>query len=159
LQSNAARNLPKERREGRELCQTGPASGQGWAMDSAETNKAIVSRFLGAVAAGDIATIEDLQAPDCTWWVIGRGEVSRKTYTDDVRGMLLVADPRKVEIIGLVAEGDTVAAEIRSEFHFGTRVYANEYHDLFVLRGGRIVHGREYFDTGKVAAFFGPMEG
>jgi ketosteroid isomerase-like protein len=128
-------------------------------MQEPESNKTIVRRFLGAIAAGDIDTIEELQAPDCTWWVIGRGDVSRKSYTDDVRGMLLVADPRKVEIIGLVAEGDTVAAEIRSEFHFGTRVYANEYHDLFVLRDGRIVHGREYFDTGKVTAFFGPMEG
>jgi len=128
-------------------------------MDNTETNKAIVRRFLGAVASGDIDIIEALQAPDCTWWVIARGEVSRKTYTDDVRGMLLAADPRKVEIIGMVAEGDTVAVEIRSEFHFGDRVYANEYHDLFVVRDGLIVHGREYFDTSKVAAFFGPMEG
>lgn len=128
-------------------------------MDGTETNKAIVRRFLDAVAAGDLDTVEQLQAPDCSWWVIGRGDVSRETYTNNVRGMLLVADPRKVEIIGLVAEGDSVAAEIRSEFHFGDRVYANEYHDLFVLRDGQIVHGREYFDTGKVAAFFGPMEG
>jgi len=128
-------------------------------MEQAETNKAIVRRFLGAVAVGDIDTIEELQAPDCTWWVIGRGDVSRESYTADVRSMLLAADPRRVELIGLVAEGDRVAVEIRSEFHFGSRVYANEYHDLFVLRGGRIVHGREYFDTGKVAAFFGPMEG
>ncbi len=128
-------------------------------MENVETNKAIVRRFLGAVATGDIDTIEELQAPDCTWWVIGRGDVARQSYTDDVRGMLLVADPRKVEIIGLVAEGDTVAAEIRSEFHFDERVYANEYHDLFVIRAGQIVHGREYFDTCKVAAFFGQMEG
>jgi ketosteroid isomerase-like protein len=128
-------------------------------MDDAETNKAIVRRFLGAIASGDIATIEELQAPDCTWWVIGRGDVSRKSYTDDARSMLLAAEPRTVEIIGMVAEGDTVAAEIRSQFHFGDRVYANEYHDLFVLRGGRIIHGREYFDTGKVAAFFGSGEG
>jgi ketosteroid isomerase-like protein len=71
--------------------------------------------------------------------------------------MLLVANPRKVEIVGLVAEADRVAVELRSEFHFGDRIYANEYHDLFVLREGRIVHGREYFDTGKVAAFFGPL--
>ena len=73
--------------------------------------------------------------------------------------MLLAANPRKVEIIGMVAQGDSVAAEIRSEFHFGDRVYANEYHDMFVVNDGRIVHGREYFDTGKVAAFFVPMEG
>lgn len=128
-------------------------------MDSVENNKAIVRRFLDAVAAGDIGTIEQLQAPDCTWWVVGRGDISRESYTDDVRAMLLVADPRRVEIINLVAEGDMVAAEIRSAFHFGERVYANEYHDLFVLRDGQIVHGREYFDTGKVTAFFGQQEG
>ena len=69
--------------------------------------------------------------------------------------MLLTASPRKVEIIGMVAQGDTVAAEVRSEMHFGERVYVNEYHDLFMIRDGQIVHGREYFDTGKVAAFFG----
>ena len=126
-------------------------------MESAQTNKVVVSRFLAAVASGDLDVIEDLQAPDCTWWVIGRGAVSRDSYTNEVRTMLLAANPRTVEIISMVAEGDTVAAEIRSEFHFGERVYANEYHDLFVLRDGRIIHGREYFDTGKVAAFFGNM--
>jgi uncharacterized protein len=124
-------------------------------MNEAENNKAIVCRFLGAVESGDLETIEALQAPDCTWWVIGGGDISRQTYTDAVKGMLLTAAPRKVDIIGIIAEGDTVAAEIRSEMHFGDRVYANEYHDLFVLKNGQIIHGREYFDTTKVAAFFG----
>jgi uncharacterized protein len=128
-------------------------------MSEAETNKDIVRRFLGAVESGDVDVIEALQAPDCTWWVVGGGDMSRQAYTDAVKGMLLTANPRKVEIIGILAEGDTVAAEVRSEMHFGDRIYANEYHDLFVLRDGQIVHGREYFDTGKVAAFFGPQGG
>lgn len=128
-------------------------------MSEAETNKAIVRRFLGAVESGDLEVIEALQAPDCTWWVIGGGEMSRQAYTDAVKGMLLTASPRSVNIIGMIAEGDTVAAEVRSEMHFGDRVYANEYHDLFVLRDGQIIHGREYFDTSKVAAFFGAQEG
>jgi ketosteroid isomerase-like protein len=128
-------------------------------MSQAVTNKQSVRRFLGAVEAGDIATIEALQAPDCTWWVIGGGDMSREAYTDAVKGMLLTANPRSVKIIGIIAEGDTVAAEVRSEMHFGDRVYANEYHDLFVLKNGQIIHGREYFDTGKVAAFFGGQEG
>ena len=85
--------------------------------------------------------------------------MSREAYTDAVKGMLLTANPRSVKIIGIIAEGDTVAAEVRSEMHFGDRVYANEYHDLFVLKNGQIIHGREYFDTGKVAAFFGGQEG
>lgn len=128
-------------------------------MSQAETNKDIVRRFLGAVESGDVDVIEALQAPDCTWWVVGGGDMSRQAYTDAVKGMLLTASPRKVEIIGIIAEGDTVAAEVRSEMHFGDRIYANEYHDLFVLKDGQIVHGREYFDTGKVAAFFGPQGG
>ena len=124
-------------------------------MGEAETNKAIVRRFLGAVESGDLDTIEALQAPDCSWWVVGGGDMSRQAYTDAVKGMLLTASTRKVEILRIIAEGDTVAAEIRSEMHFGDRVYANDYHDLFVLRDGLIVHGREYFDMDKVADFFG----
>jgi ketosteroid isomerase-like protein len=126
-------------------------------MSQAETNKQIVRRFLGAVESGDIDVIEALQAPDCTWWVVGGGDMTRAEYTEAVKGMLLTASTRKVEIIGIICEGDTVAAEVRSEMHFGDRVYANEYHDLFVIRDGLIVHGREYFDTSKVAAFFGPQ--
>jgi ketosteroid isomerase-like protein len=128
-------------------------------MGDAVTNKSIVRRFLGAVQDGDLEIIEALQAPDCTWWVVGGGDMTRAEYNDAVKAMLLTATTRKVEIIGIIAEGDTVAAEVRSEMHFGDRVYANEYHDLFVIRNGLIVHGREYFDTNKVAAFFGPQEG
>ena len=128
-------------------------------MSDAATNKSIVRRFLGAVQSGDLETIEALQAPGCTWWVIGGGDMTRAKYTDAVKGMLLTASTRKVEIIGIIAEGDTVAAEVRSEMRFGDRVYTNEDHDLFVLKDSLIVHGREYFDTVKVAAFFGSQEG
>ncbi len=124
-------------------------------MSEANDNKQIVRRFLGAVESGEVETIEALQSPECTWWILGTGEISRAAYTDAVKGMLLSAQSRQVKIIGMVAEGDTVAAEVRSEMHFGERIYANEYHDLFVIRDGQIVHGREYFDNVKVAAFFG----
>ena len=126
-------------------------------MQDSQANKAVVRRFLGAIEAGDLDVIEALQAPDCDWWVIGGGAISRQSYTDQVKAMLLAADRRKVTIIGMIAEGDTVTCEVRSEIHFGDRVYRNEYHDLFRLHDGLIVHGREYFDTGKVAAFFGPQ--
>lgn len=127
--------------------------------DAIEANKSVVRRFLGAIEAGDIDTIEALQAPGCTWWVAGGGELSRAGYTDAVKSMLLTAASRRVEIVGLIGEGETVAAEIRSRMAFGERVYANEYHDLFVIRDGLIVHGREYFDTAKVSAFFGAQQG
>ena len=119
----------------------------------AEDVKQIVVRFLQAVEQGDRATIDALQAPDCDWWIVGHGPMSRAEYNASVDQMLLTADSRKVEIIDMISEGDTVAAEIRSEMHFGTRIYRNAYHDLFVVRDGLIVHGREYFDTAAVAAF------
>ena len=124
-------------------------------MTQAQDNKEIARRFFAAIEAGDVDTIEQLQAPECTWWMIGNGDMSRKAFNDAVSGMLLTASKRVVKIIRMVAEDDAVALEIRSEFHFGERVYANEYHDLLVIRDGQIVHGREYFDTSKVAAFFG----
>jgi ketosteroid isomerase-like protein len=122
-------------------------------MNDAETAKTVVRRFLGAVEAADEANIEALQSPECTWWILGHGAMSRAEYTAAVRSMLLSANRRKVTIIGCIAEGDTVAAEIESEMHFGERVYRNRYHDLFVIRDGKIVHGREYLDTAAVAAF------
>ena len=127
----------------------------GRQMSQKERNKDIVRRFLGAVETGELDTIKNLQARDCTWWIIGSGKISRESYTQAVEEMLLAASSRAIDVIGMVAEGDTVAAEVRSEIKFGERVYANEYHDLFVIKDGKIVHGREYFDTCKVAAFFG----
>mgnify|MGYP003870265033 FL=1 len=84
-------------------------------MSDAATNKSIVRRFLGAVRYGDLDTIEALQAPDCTWWVVGGGDMTRAEYTDAVKGMLLTASTRKVEIIGIICEGDTVAADMQEE--------------------------------------------
>ncbi|MDB5686324.1 MAG: hypothetical protein JWR77_913 [Rhizorhabdus sp.] len=114
---------------------------------------AIATAFLKAVESGDEATIDALQAPGCTWWILGRGIISRADYIAEVKSMLLTADARAVDIIGTIAEGDSVALEIRSEMKFGDHVYRNEYHDIFVIRDGLIVHGREYFNTAAVQAF------
>jgi ketosteroid isomerase-like protein len=115
--------------------------------------KDVAAAFLKAVEAGDEATIDALQAPECTWWILGRGIISRADYIAEVKSMLLTADTRAVHITGVIAEGDSVALEIRSEMTFGDHIYRNEYHDIFVVRDGLIVHGREYFDTAAVQAF------
>jgi uncharacterized protein len=128
-------------------------------MSDIAGNKEIVRRFFGAIQAGDIAAIEALQAPDCTWWVVGSGAISRQAFTDAVKTMLLTATTRKVEIVGIIGEGDQVAVEMRSEMHFGDRIYANDYHDLLTIRNDLIVHGREFLDTARAAAFFGAHGG
>jgi ketosteroid isomerase-like protein len=119
----------------------------------------IATAFLKAVESGDEATIDALQAPECTWWILGRGIISRADYIADVKSMLLTAETRTVTIIGTIAEGDSVAMEIRSEMKFGEHIYRNEYHDIFVVRDGLIVHGREYFDTAAVQAFRASLSG
>jgi uncharacterized protein len=122
-------------------------------MSTAEPNKTIVRRYLEAVEAGDADTCDALHARDATWWVLGGGEMSREIFIDAVRGMVAGTSYRKVTIHSMIAESDKVAVEIESEMHFGENIYRNLYHDLFVIRDGLIVHGREYLDTKVVSEF------
>jgi uncharacterized protein len=120
-------------------------------MSASETNKAIVRRYLEAVEAGDANTCDALHARDATWWVLGGGEMSREVFIAAVRAMASGSSHRTVTIHSMIAEDDKVAVEVESEMHFGAHIYRNLYHDLFVIRDGLIVHGREYLDTKVVA--------
>ena len=128
-------------------------------MADIEANKTVARRYMQAVVDGDIATIEALQHPDCTWWILGFGDMSRATFIDNVRDGLLSAHKRVIEIVGLTAEGDRVAVEARGEMTFPTTVYRNEYHNVLVIRGGQIVSGKEYMDTRAAAAAFAVATG
>jgi len=122
---------------------------------SVEANKNVVRRYTQAVMEGDIATIESLQHKDVTWWVLGVGTLSRDSYNASVRSSFLSAEQRVVRITGMTAEGDRVAYEAESEMTFPDKVYRNIYHNLVVIRDGRIVEGREYMDTQAVREAFG----
>lgn len=124
-------------------------------MADIEANKALVRRYMQAVVDGDGDTIEALQHPEVKWWVLGFGDMDRASFVASVRGGLLAAELRVVEITGLTAEGDRVAVEAWAEMNFPDRVYRNQYHNLLVIRDGLIVEGREYMDTRAAAAAFG----
>ena len=124
-------------------------------MSDIEANKAVARRYMQAVIDGDVATLEALQHPEVSWWILGYGAMSRADFIASVTEGLLSASKRHVEIIGLTAEGDRVAVEAISEMVFPDRVYRNEYHNLLVIRDGQIVSGREYMDTRLAAAAFG----
>lgn len=125
-------------------------------MPDIEANKNVARRYMQAVVDGDIETIEALQHPDCTWWILGHGDLSRQDFINSVRDGLLTADRRVADIVGLTAEGDRVAVEVRGEMTFPNSVYRNEYHNLLIVRDGQIVSGKEYMDTRAVAAAFSP---
>lgn len=124
-------------------------------MADVEANKAVARRYMQAVVEGDIGTVEALQHPDVTWWVLGFGNMDRATFVASVKSGLIAAETRRAEITGLTAEGDRVAVEAWSEFCFPGKTYRNQYHNLLVIRDGLIVEGREYMDTRAAAAAFG----
>jgi ketosteroid isomerase-like protein len=65
-------------------------------------------------------------------------------------------DGLDMTVIGMVAEGDKVAAEIRSHADLTDgRVYENQYHMLFTVRQGKIAEVKEYADILLIANLFG----
>lgn len=124
-------------------------------MGRTEENKAIVTRFLEAFSAGDVAGLVAMMADDATWQVQGRIEGLSGTYPRDEFARLVDAAREaykggalRIWPTGMIAEGEKVAveAESRAELNNG-RVYNNFYHLLFGLRGGEIVSVIEYMDT------------
>lgn len=123
-------------------------------MSDLEANKNVVRRYMQAVIDGDIDTVSALQHADCKWWILGVGDVDRTSFIEAVASGLLTAKTRKLEILGLTAEGDRVAVEAKGEMVFSDKVYRNQYHNLLVIRDGVIVEGKEYMDTRASAAAF-----
>ncbi|ASY46000.1 MAG: DUF4440 domain-containing protein [Sphingobium sp.] len=128
-------------------------------MSDIEANKAVARSYMRAVEEGDVETIEALQHPDCQWWILGHGDMSRADFIASVKGGLLSAQKRTAEVIAITAEGDRVAVEVRGEMVFPDRVYRNDYHNLLIIRNGQIVSGKEYMDTRAVAEAFSAGEG
>jgi hypothetical protein len=120
---------------------------------SIEQNKQLARDFMDALERADIAAIEAAFAPDGVSWTAGTMPISGTRTRDEVaeaaRG-ILGAFPQglKFTIKALTAEGDRVAIEAESYGrHASGRVYANQYHFLMRVRGGKIAEWREYLDT------------
>jgi ketosteroid isomerase-like protein len=135
----------------------------------ARENKAVVLRFLEALSRGDRDTARGAFAPDASWHYppsLGGPGVHRGR--DAIFDVYFAVDERlydtgtrryDLEVLGAVAEGDSVAVELR---HRGRtrdgRPYQTDYHVLYQLRDGRIQHVREYFDSLYVRRLYGDEE-
>lgn len=123
---------------------------------STEENKRVVEEFFARFSGGDVAGALGLLAEGATWWIAGRREsqpAAGEHGKEEVARILgnmgaRLKDGLRMEVRGMVAEGDRVAAEVesRGELENG-RVYNNQYHFLLTVRGGRITAVREYLDT------------
>ncbi len=127
-------------------------------------NKQAVLGFCTHFKRAVIADLLDGMSEDATWWILGKPNLfsgagtKSKADMERIWGDLFrhMRDGLQMTVIGMVAEGDKVAAEIRSHADLTDgRVYENQYHMLFTLRRGKIVEVKEYADTLLIANVFG----
>ncbi len=131
---------------------------------SIQDNKRTVREYLAHFKRAAVPDLLTAMSEDATWWILGKphlfagaGTKSKADMERIWRGLFRhMKDGLEMTVIGMVAEGDKVAAEIRS--HAGLtdgRVYENQYHMLFIVRQGKIVEVKEYADTLLIASMFG----
>ena len=122
-------------------------------MSIEERNKQLVERFIGAMSAGDTASIVDAYAEDGAVWTSGRTLISgtfTKAQIREAAGRIFEAFPQGIEftIHAMTAEGERVAVEAESRgMHVSGKLYNNLYHFLFQFRDGQLVRLKEYMDT------------
>ena len=131
---------------------------------SIEDNKQTVREYLAHFKNAAVTDLLDAMSEDATWWILGKPHLfpgagnKSKADMERIWGSLFgqMKDGLEMTVIGIVAEGDKVAAEIRSHADLTDgRVYENQYHMLFTLRQGKIVEVKEYADTLLIANMFG----
>lgn len=123
---------------------------------SIEENKALVKDFLACFGKADLDGVLARMADDCTWWIGGKPElfalagIKTKAEMTELLGQLVppMKNGLQMTLHGITAEGDRVAAEVKSygENPDGS-VYNNEYHFLFVVRDRKLCQIKEYLDT------------
>jgi ketosteroid isomerase-like protein len=124
-------------------------------MHEAE-NKKVALAFFESLSAGNISAALDLIADDLDWWLAGKpgqfalaGRKNKQEFTDMLtaieKGM---PNGIRLTITAVTAEDDRVAVEMNADGVSATgKEYHNQYHDLLVIRDGKIHAGKEYLDT------------
>jgi uncharacterized protein (TIGR02246 family) len=120
--------------------------------------KDVVVRYVKAVADGDLDTVVASFADDATWTYPGDVPLTgtwkgRDTIVNDflggaTGGLFDPAEPPRVELTNVIADGDQVVAEwtARGRAKTGKR-YDNVCLGVFTVRDGKIASVREYTDT------------
>jgi uncharacterized protein (TIGR02246 family) len=125
-------------------------------MSTTSESRAVITRYMQAIQAGDLTAIRDSFAEDATWWLRGELPISgtwrgRDAIVDDFLGTAMryyAPESVSIEVTSITAEGDTVAAEWTSRARTTNGdPYENHCAALFRVRDGRIQSVREYMDT------------
>jgi ketosteroid isomerase-like protein len=124
---------------------------------TSENNKRAVMDLFARFTAGDIPGVLATMTEDVTWRVPGKpelfrtaGEYNKERLRRLFDRMLTQLDDRglQMKVVGLIAEGDCVAAEVESSGDLRNgRQYRQQYHFVIAFRDGKIAAIREYLDT------------
>jgi ketosteroid isomerase-like protein len=122
---------------------------------STEVNRETALRMMASMQAGGLD--ESLLTDDVSWWVPGRGTVTKAEFKDMAAGFrAMLAGPFALNVLGITADGDRVAVEAESLGKLTNgKTYNNTYHFLFLFRDGKIYQAKEYNDSAHAAAVFG----
>jgi ketosteroid isomerase-like protein len=118
-----------------------------------ERNKAIARHFMDALSSGDPDRILACYGEGATVWTAGELPFSGLHPLSDVRALcegLLGAFPNglRFTVTALTAEGERVAVEAEGRgAHANGRAYHQHYHFLLIIREGKVMQMKEYFDT------------
>ena len=134
-------------------------------MRTAE-NKETIRRIYAALEHGDRSVFGASVHPDYIWRFPGHCSWSKRfSGQEEVRNRLLkplfalFATEYKAKAINLIAEDDTVVAEVRGDVQTKTgKRYNNEYCFLFRFRGDKIAEIVEYCDTDLEERVLGPYD-
>ncbi|RVT93670.1 nuclear transport factor 2 family protein [Sphingomonas crocodyli] len=107
-------------------------------------NKDLAIRFINSISSGERDM--SLLADDITWWVPGRGVLDRETFLQVANAFRAVrAGPFRMVIRNVTADEDRVAVETSGEGPLiDGSIYANDYHFLIRIEGGKIKEIREH---------------
>ncbi len=127
-------------------------------MSRTEQLKQTVEHFFDAMADADAERIVSFYAEDGECWTSGNtlisGTLNREQILAGAKAVLDVfPDKLAFFIDGMVAEGNKVAVEARSDgMHISGKRYQNRYHFLFEFRDdGKLQRLKEYMDTEAVS--------
>lgn len=128
------------------------------------TNKELVAEFIEAMRVSDVVKLADLTTENFSWWIAGKTDYLQTAGEHDKEffigffggGADLFPNGAEFNVVGMVAEGDKVAAEanMKATTAMGT-VYDNSYHFLFTIADGKIARMKEYMDTYHAKTTFG----
>lgn len=115
---------------------------------SSEESKRVALAYYEAMNSRDLEKILAMYTDDAKTWVLGTGPFAGEhPVARETLGVFLQSMEIRFDVLGMIAEGDTVAVEVESQGTASGHPYANRYHNLLTIRDGRVAYLKEYFDT------------